>query len=196
LRIAFDENIPPAMARIFKILMEEKQFLALSKDLIIESARDYTPKRGDSDYIVNNDVPWLRRFAAAEGRVVISGDTRMAKEPHERLALVECGFITIFFDSAWNNWKFHRKCALLMNWWPSVIKVVKSARPSSFWRIPSDWTEGATLRQLPNTDAKLLKIGRQIAAQENVRKQRALRKPVPEQGVLNLEVPGGDKIGK
>jgi hypothetical protein len=32
-------------------------------------------------------VPWLKRFAADGGKVVISGDTKMKSVPHERLAL-------------------------------------------------------------------------------------------------------------
>ena len=42
--------------------------------------------------------------------------------------------------------------------------------------------KGATLRQLSNTDAKLLRIKRQIAAQENVRKRRAVKNPFLNRG--------------
>ena len=111
----------------------------------------------------------------------------MQKLPHERMALIECGFVTIFFEPQWNNWKFHRKCALLLHWWPLVIKTIKTAPPSSFWAIPCDWPSDGNLRSLPTSDKKLLKIQRQIAARDTVRKRRSVAKVDSAQSDLEFE---------
>jgi len=187
LKVAFDENIPPAMARVFQILADEKQFQSLTAGLIIKKAKDYTPKKGDQDYIKDNDVPWIRRFAADGGKIIISGNTKMKIRPHERKALMQEGMVTVFFESQWSNWKFHRKCALLLNWWPRVVKTVKTSKPGTFWHIPCDWKKDGKLRAVSNEDAKLTKILRQIAARPLIRKQRRERALAAAQGTLDFD---------
>jgi hypothetical protein len=161
LKIAFDENVPAAMVRVFQTFASEHQLKKLSGNFEVKSALDYTPQRSDPDYAPNNDVPWLKRFAADGGKVVISGDTKMKSVPHERLALIECGFVVIFFESQWSNWKFFRKCALLLHWWPQVATKVRRAKPGSFWHIPCSWSEKGRLRKVSNEDPQKLKIEQQ-----------------------------------
>lgn len=95
MQVAFDENIPIAMVRVFKALATERQFRKLG--LTIHGADDFTPKPGDEDYKPNNDVPWIKRFAAAGGKIIISGNTRIMSVPHERLALLDAGMVVLFF---------------------------------------------------------------------------------------------------
>jgi hypothetical protein len=186
LRVAFDENIPSAMVRIFGILAKERQLQWLFGGLIIETAKDYTPKKGDPDYAKNNDVPWITRFAEAGGRVIISGNTDMKSQAHERLALVEQGMVTIFFEGQWSKWPFFRKCALLLHWWPAIVKTAKSSEPGTFWHVPCDWSEDGALRSVPNGDAKLIKLARQMAQREVKRAARRVRR-LSEQPNLDLE---------
>jgi len=169
----------------------------MGKDLTIESAADYAPKPGDADYVKKSDVPWLRRFAAAGGKVVISGNTRMKKVPHERLALIESGFVVVFFESQWNQWKFFRKCALLLNWWPVIARQIRTAKPGSFWHIPSTWEEGKKLRAVSNEDPSLLRIERRAVASTK-RKRRAKPKKVEPRpaDLVDLMAPGAKQNGK
>jgi hypothetical protein len=170
LKIAFDENVPAAMVRVFQTFANEHQLKKLSGDFEVKSARDYTPQRSDPDYAPNNDAPWLKRFAADGGKVVISGDTKMKSVPHERLALIECGFVVIFFESQWSNWKFFRKCALLLHWWPQVATKARRAKPGTFWHIPCNWSEKGRLRKVSNEDPQKLKLEQQ---QKKSRKRKA-----------------------
>lgn len=140
--------------------------------LSIESAIDYTPKPGDSDYLPKSDVPWIKRFASAGGKVVISGNTAMRKVSPERLALVEEGMIVIFFEDSWNNKLFFTKCALLMHWWP----VIARAKPCSFYHVPSNWKENGKLRKVSNADQKKLKIIKQIKAGPAKRRERQAKR--------------------
>jgi hypothetical protein len=176
LKIAFDENVPAAMVRVFAILAKERQLKWLASGLKVESAKDYTPRRGDPDFKRRNDVPWIKRFADAGGRVIISGDAAMKNQPHERLALVEQGLVTIFFDRSWCNLQFFRKCSILLHWWPVVVATAKTAKKGTFWQIPATYGDGTTLRQVPNGDAQLEKIDRQLAQRDSVRAERARKR--------------------
>jgi len=167
-KIAFDENIPIAMVKVFKAFAGEKQFQKISTNLSIESAKDYTPKPGDADYMPGNDAPWICRFAAAGGKVVISGNTDMMWKPHERLALLEQGLIVVFFEDRWNNWKFFTKCALLLFWWPILVARLRTAKPKTFWRILSVWDEKAKLRELSTDDPRML----QIQKRQNAKREK------------------------
>jgi hypothetical protein len=178
LKIAFDEHIPPTMVRVFQTFASDKQLLKLNADLVIEKAQLYYPKQHDPDYLKRNDAPWVRRFAASGGKVVVSGNTRMKIVAHERLAFVEEGVIVIFFENAWNNWKFFSKCSLLLHWWPMIVRQMQTAKPGSFWHVPATWpkTTNAKLRSVPNHDLKLDKIERQKADQPKIRAERAAKK--------------------
>jgi PIN like domain len=179
LKVAFDENIPIALVRVFQTFAKERQFQYLSKGLTItiESAKDYTPKPDEHDFDGNNDVPWIERFAASGGKVIISANTEMRNVAHERLALIETGMIVIFFERSWSNWHFFRKCSLLLNWWPKVADKVKRAKKGSFWCIPSNWNEDGQLRKLSNRDSKKLKMERQLSKKPKTpAKQEAAKK--------------------
>lgn len=180
MKIAFDENIPLAMVRVFQTFANERQLQKLVGGVFeIKSAKDYTPIPGDADYQPKNDVPWLRRFAKDGGKVVISDNRNMKNVPHERLALVELGFIVLFFEPQWSGWKFFRKCALLLHWWPVIATKIKSkkTKPGTFWHIPSNWPEQGRLKSVSNQDQKFLKIEQQRAAG----KRRKKVQEIPDQ---------------
>ena len=183
MKIAFDEHIPPTMVKVLQEFASDRQLLKLTANLRLEKAQDYYPSSGDPDYLRRNDAPWVRRFANAGGEVVISGNTKMKIVPHERLALVEEGLVVIFFENVWNNWDFFAKCSLLLHWWPRIIKLLKTAKPGTFWRIPASWPPKGKgfLLEVSNEDLKLLKIERQKAAQPKVRAAREKKRKVPAQ---------------
>jgi hypothetical protein len=158
LKVVFDQNVPIGLVRVLQNFASEHQFRKISGNFVIKAAADYTPKPGDDDYRPKDDVPWLKRFADDGGKVVISGDVRMKNRPHERLALIEHGFIVIFFEAQWSDWKFWRKCALLIHWWPVIAAKIRRAKKASFYHVPCNWVESGQLRWVSNKDPKLLKI--------------------------------------
>lgn len=162
MKVAFDENIPMAMVRVFQTFASERQLKKLVGNFIIQSAKDYTPQTNDDDYEPKNDVPWIRRFAKAGGRVIISGNTDMKAIAHERLALIECGMVVIFFEPRWNGWGFFEKCAHLMHWWPVIAAKARRGKKGTFWHVPLNWTAQANgrLRAVSNRDPKALKLER------------------------------------
>lgn len=179
MKVAFDQNVPIGMVRIFQSFASERQFRRISGDFQIKSAADYTPQPGDDDYRPRDDVPWLKRFAKDGGKVIISGDANMRNRAHERLALIESGFIVVFFEGQWSTWKFWRKCALLIHWWPVIAAKTKRVKKPAFYHVPCNWVEDGKLRWVSNKDPKLLKIERKAAAaRRNKRKTPAPDPPI------------------
>lgn len=173
MKIAFDENLPIAMVRVFQTFASERQLKNLVLgEFDVESAVDYTPKPGDSDYVKSSDVPWIKRFAAAGGRVIISGNTEMKNVQHERLALVQAGMVVFFFDGKWSQWKFFRKCSLLIHWWPEIAKKLKTAKPPTFFHVPLNWSDRSKIRKVSTDDPQKLKIEKQIKAKDRIRRIR------------------------
>lgn len=166
------------MVKVFQTFATDKQLLKLSANLVLEKAQTYYPKQNDPDYLRRNDAPWIRRFAKSGGKVIISGNTKMKTNPHERKACVEEGVVVIFFENIWNQWGYFKKCSLLLHWWPMVVKQMKTAQPGSFWHIPATWpkTENVKLRSVPSHDLKLEKIERQKADQHRIRAERAAKR--------------------
>lgn len=178
MKVAFDENVPAAMVRVFRSFHKERSLKHIVQGVVLESAIDYTPKLTDPDYKPKNDEPWIRRYAAAGGRVIISGDVRMSSVPHERLALVQEGMVVVFFAPKWGGWPFCRKAALLLHWWPAILRKVKTAKPG-FYCVPCSWPEERKfekLREISTEDAKLVKMQKQIAEAEPKRQARKLKR--------------------
>ena len=175
MKVAFDENVPIAMVRVFEALASQNQIQALVRDLEVFSAKDFTPRPGDADYSPRNDAPWVRRFAASGGRVIISGNTRMQRVPHERLAMVHAGMVVLFFEAKWNNLRFFPKCAILLQWWPEVAKIVRDAEAPSFWRIPASLDPKHAVQRFSHDDQALLRIERQKAEQPKKAAERAAK---------------------
>jgi hypothetical protein len=174
-KVAFDENVPMALVRVFERFAEERQFKKLTGNFAIESAKKYTPSLTDNDFEPKNDVPWIRRFYRAGGRVVISGNTDMRSVPHERLALIECGMLVVFFPDKWNGWGFFDKCAHLMHWWPVIAAKARRGKKGTFWYVPLNWTaqSGGKLKPVSNRDPKELKLEKQAKSKASrIKKKR------------------------
>jgi hypothetical protein len=129
LKIAFDEHIPPEMAGPVKALLED------GIELEIVLAKDY------ADPPASSDVPWLVKFAADGGRVVLTGDKEMRSRLDEQAALRELGLVVFFFPPAWNNWNMTDKCAFLLKWWPAIVAKAQESSPSDFWEMKASWTQ-------------------------------------------------------
>jgi PIN like domain len=124
--------------RIFGVLQDQRHYKRLSHGLTIESALDHTPSVNDDDYEKGTDVPWIRRFSKAGGRVIISGDAKMMRRPHEKKALLDEGMIAIFLVGGWDNWGFFQKSAFVLNWWPVIADTVRRAKPSYVLACPRE----------------------------------------------------------
>lgn len=178
--------MPAAMVRILRRFSEERALRSEMSGILLERAQDYYPAADDADYSYKDDAPWIRRFADAAGRAIISGDTNMMSRPHEKLALLEADLVVIFFSSSWSKWKFCRKCALFMHWWPAIARAIKTENPG-FYRVsqnhPDD--DNLLLQKLSTADLKLEKIQTQIADGPRKRSERQRKSIEQSKGLFD-----------
>lgn len=132
MKVAFDENVPIKVVRLFQALTSRDSLLPQFEFVC---ARDYTGGAPQED-----DVPWLEAFASDGGQVVISGDGRMRGKPHERKAYRDAGLIVFFFGSRWCNMTLFPRSALLLNWWPAIERQLEVSSPRQCWEIPASWS--------------------------------------------------------
>jgi hypothetical protein len=105
----------------------------------------------------------------------------MKSNPHERLALIECGMVVIFFEPRWNRWGFFDKCGHLMHWWPVIAGKARRGKKGSFWHVPLNWTanSGGKLRAVSNKDPHELKLERRKKGQVS-KKRMPSKRTVPK----------------
>jgi hypothetical protein len=149
------------------------------KGIKLVSARDYAPKKSDSDYTKGSDVPWLDRFAGDNGCAVISGDSRMRKKPHEMLALYQHGFVVIFFARQCAQWNFYHKSALMLHWWEQIIAKIREAPRGTFWVIPKGYP--LVDKELLNTSLGIAKLLRDAPAKQAPKPKAPTRKKTSQQ---------------
>lgn len=67
-----------------------------------------------------SDVDWIRAIAAEGDWVIISGDTRITRNPVERAAWHESKLTAFFFIEPWLNDSYWKQSAALVHWWPTI----------------------------------------------------------------------------
>ncbi len=130
MKIAFDEHIPSVIVKIFQGLANDGDILEAE----IVSAKEYVAAEKEGD------VPWLKKFASAGGKVIISGDVRMRSRQHERLALQQGGFTAFYFTGAWSQKNNFVKSAMLLFWWPKIQQYIEKIEKPKIWEVPCQWT--------------------------------------------------------
>lgn len=133
MNIAFDECVPEAMVRVYRTMTQHGDL----PNVAIHWARDYT-QSGES----GTDVPWMERYKAVGGEVVISGDRRIRSRLHEQEAYMRCGLVLYMFSPTWCGWNFRKKSAFLLQWWDRIVEHASSAPRPSCWDIPTSWESG------------------------------------------------------
>jgi len=178
LKIAFDENVPAAMLRMFQGFHNERALKHLVDGIELVKAQSYYPRAGDKDYRRSDD-PWIRRFAVDGGKVILSGDGKMLQRQHEKLALKECGMVAVFLPGKWSTWKLCQKASLLLHWWPVIVSEVRNYE-QGFYRVPKAWPVDGTMNlvRIADADLKMQKIEQQKSLQTSVQKVRKGREPL------------------
>jgi hypothetical protein len=85
------------------------------------------------------DPKWADKYKQFGGRIVLSGDTRIAYTPHLALAFIDNGLICFFPAEPYNNLKVHAQVAAFVYWWPKIAEKITTTIGSldgGCWRIP------------------------------------------------------------
>jgi hypothetical protein len=81
------------------------------------------------------DVDWISTIGQ-EGWVVVSGDTRISRNPIESAAWHEAGFTAFFLDDGWSSKSFWIQAAELIRWWPIIAETARTCKHGSGFRLP------------------------------------------------------------
>lgn len=120
MRFFFDNNLAPRLAHGFR------EFVAGEHE--ISHLRDRFPPD-------ISDVDWMRSLAAEPGWVVISGDVRIGKNPHEIAAWKAAGHTIFFLKSGWTNIGFWEQVRKLAKCFPELVKTARRAKPGASYVV-------------------------------------------------------------
>lgn len=137
MKVAFDEHIPPALARALQALADAGDL----EDVQFCSARDYAPKSKP-----DTDVPWIQAFAADGGNVLISGERQMRAIPEVHAGIRETGVVSFYVPPSWNHFDMARRVAFILAWWGRIVAKAKDSQPGDAWIIPLAWGASAFRR--------------------------------------------------
>jgi len=81
------------------------------------------------------DEDWIRALGRESDWIVISGDYRIGKSPHERRAWHESGLTVFFLSKGWTNippLQQHSKLALILG---DIIEQAQQAKPGTGFAV-------------------------------------------------------------
>jgi hypothetical protein len=87
-RFFFDNNLSPKLAKSLHLLVEPDHQIVHLKDRFAANTPDET---------------WMTELAKERGWIIVSGDLRIKKNPHEVQAWRSAGHTTFFLKSGWIN---------------------------------------------------------------------------------------------
>ncbi|HVU23753.1 MAG TPA: hypothetical protein VHE13_06480 [Opitutus sp.] len=129
MRLFFDNNLSPKLARSLDVLVQPEHRVVHLKERFAAN----TP-----------DAVWMRALASESDWVIVSGDLQIRQNAHEIKAWQEAGHTTFFLKKGWialarwdQVWKFAKV-------FPELLTTAERARKgSAFFITPNGKIEGA-----------------------------------------------------
>jgi hypothetical protein len=82
------------------------------------------------------DVQWISTLASEGEWIIVSGDLRITRNPHEREAWLESRLLAFFFAKGWMNVPFWEQASRLVHWWPRIIDQAQKIAPPAGFIVP------------------------------------------------------------
>lgn len=121
MRFFFDNNLPPRLAKAIDALLGSS---GKAIHLLINFQAD-TP-----------DIDWLSSLAREGDWVIISGDIRITRNPHERKAWQEARLTSFFLPKGWMNIDPWIQASKLIRWWPDIMAQANRVAPGAAFVVP------------------------------------------------------------
>jgi PIN like domain len=103
------------------------------------------------------DETWADAFKKFGGRIVISGDSKIAYKPHQAIAFIDNGFVSFFPEEDWCHLKGHQRSAVMVHAWPAMHQRIRESNFGTCWRVPCS-VHGDELRLPKESDLQPLRI--------------------------------------
>jgi len=135
LKLALDENLPPALAHAIHAL------LVPSGGVAISIPEQFGHGIADRD--------WMTALHEQGGWAVLTVDRKLRTRPHERLALEQSNLVVFILAAGWNQERYWPKVAGIIRWLPRMMEALDAYKPPALLAVPHRWTTAAirTLRE-------------------------------------------------
>jgi hypothetical protein len=122
-RFFFDNNLAPKLAKSLNALVEPEHQVVHLKDRFAANTADET---------------WMSQLAREPDWIIISGDIRISRNPHEVEAWRNAGHTTFFLKPGWTNYQFWIQAYKFVKCFPDVIAAAQSARRGTFFTVSTN----------------------------------------------------------
>ena len=156
LRVALDFNCSPRLVGALSSLYGHRGFQFLHLEKLVHGRTD--------------DEIWADAYKKFGGKIVISGDARIAYRPHQAVAFIDNGFISFFPSESWSQMPGSAKSALLIHSWPLIEAKISQAKEGSCWRIPCSYSKKDMELKLRNDPLHPLEIPNEVLVKERLRR--------------------------
>ena len=130
MKVFFDHNMSPAMARAFRELFANEHEIAS----LAEKFRTNT-----------TDIEWISELNREGQWVVISGDRRITRNRAEYHAFRSSTLIGLFLTAGLNKAPVIKQMERILALWPTIVTVPKTVQGGAMYELPM---KGTRLRQL------------------------------------------------
>jgi hypothetical protein len=87
------------------------------------------------------DVDWIPQLAAHGQYVIISGDERITRNPHERAIWKQAKLTSFFLARGWSHLKMWDKTWMFIRWFPKLAEQAKLVAPGAGFLVPVQYGE-------------------------------------------------------
>lgn len=121
MKVIFDENLPPTLARALNALFAGEHEIAHMRDKFGPSVAD---------------IDWISRLSSEAQWVIISGDARITRNRAERAAFRNSRLVGFFFAPALNRSKVTKQMQRLLALWDDIENIAKLVAGGAMYELP------------------------------------------------------------
>ncbi len=120
MRFFFDNNLSPKLAKSLHVLVEPDHQVVHLKDRFATNTPDET---------------WMAELAKERDWIIVSGDLRIRKNPHEVKAWEAAGHTTFFLKTGWINLPFWTQAWKFVKFFPEIASSATRAKSGTFFSV-------------------------------------------------------------
>jgi hypothetical protein len=122
-RFFLDNNLAPKLAKSLNALVEPDHQVVHLKDRFAGNTTDET---------------WMSELASEEDWIIISGDIRISRNPHEIEAWRAADHTTFFLKPGWTNYSFWVQAYKFVKCFPDIIAAAAHAKSGTFFLVSTN----------------------------------------------------------
>jgi hypothetical protein len=119
-RFFFDNNLPARLAKALDVLVAPEHE-------VIHLKEKFPPNTPDEI--------WMAGLAGELDWVIISGDVRIGKNPHEVKAWQAAGHTVFFLKPGWANYDFWTQAYKFVKCFPDIVAAAAKAKTGEFFLV-------------------------------------------------------------